>query len=327
LQGLHLDGKGAGCSVVGWQGRMREAERYLSRALEEARLGFGERDVHVASACNNLVGAGPSPERAATLSLSSCLLRLQQNSAPTACSLCSRTFVFAKLLARQPQRALHGFARDKSPTQGPLSPPGTPPSLNALPSRNPHESKRFKQVSHKNNFDLLTHPSMQAGAVPHPGDTPRQSPCTPPLVSSSRNRRHRLRHTPSPGIPRAGRPGSGAGPGAGTPLGGPRGWGHRRGPRSRTPGQRRGGGGGAPGPRGAHCGGGLCSAQPGGGCTSGRAAPEKRGLPTQEALDVSPSPGPPPTWLMGKFGLTDNLYSQKHRADGLYRLTPPCAQV
>ena len=36
------------------QGRRAEAERYLKRALEEARRGFGEGDGHVAAACNNL---------------------------------------------------------------------------------------------------------------------------------------------------------------------------------------------------------------------------------------------------------------------------------
>lgn len=55
--------KGNSCDrALWWQGRMREAERYLSRALEEARLGFGEKDAHVASACNNLVGAGATSE-------------------------------------------------------------------------------------------------------------------------------------------------------------------------------------------------------------------------------------------------------------------------
>ncbi|XP_021754950.1 nephrocystin-3 [Chenopodium quinoa] len=36
------------------QGRMIEAEKLFSSALEEAKKGFGERDPHVASACNNL---------------------------------------------------------------------------------------------------------------------------------------------------------------------------------------------------------------------------------------------------------------------------------
>uniref|UniRef100_A0A803N8N6 Kinesin light chain n=1 Tax=Chenopodium quinoa TaxID=63459 RepID=A0A803N8N6_CHEQI len=37
------------------QGRMIEAEKLFSSALEEAKKGFGERDPHVASACNNLI--------------------------------------------------------------------------------------------------------------------------------------------------------------------------------------------------------------------------------------------------------------------------------
>lgn len=36
------------------QGKLNEAERFFSSALAEARKGFGERDPHVASACNNL---------------------------------------------------------------------------------------------------------------------------------------------------------------------------------------------------------------------------------------------------------------------------------
>lgn len=36
------------------QGRLDEAEKYFVRALEEAKQGFGERDPHVASSCNNL---------------------------------------------------------------------------------------------------------------------------------------------------------------------------------------------------------------------------------------------------------------------------------
>ncbi|KAG0576801.1 hypothetical protein KC19_5G108700 [Ceratodon purpureus] len=36
------------------QGRLDEAEKYFVRALEEAKEGFGERDPHVASSCNNL---------------------------------------------------------------------------------------------------------------------------------------------------------------------------------------------------------------------------------------------------------------------------------
>ncbi|KAK1432454.1 hypothetical protein QVD17_09351 [Tagetes erecta] len=36
------------------QGKLEDAERLFMGALEEARLGFGERDPHVASACNNL---------------------------------------------------------------------------------------------------------------------------------------------------------------------------------------------------------------------------------------------------------------------------------
>ncbi|GJP29703.1 hypothetical protein CLOM_g19329 [Closterium sp. NIES-68] len=36
------------------QGRLRDAERYLQRAVEEAKEGFGPSDPHVASSCNNL---------------------------------------------------------------------------------------------------------------------------------------------------------------------------------------------------------------------------------------------------------------------------------
>ncbi|KAF3445181.1 hypothetical protein FNV43_RR14875 [Rhamnella rubrinervis] len=36
------------------QGKLEEAERYFFSALQEAKEGFGERDPHVASACNNL---------------------------------------------------------------------------------------------------------------------------------------------------------------------------------------------------------------------------------------------------------------------------------
>lgn len=35
---------------------MEEAEKLFVSALQEAKEGFGERDPHVASACNNLVG-------------------------------------------------------------------------------------------------------------------------------------------------------------------------------------------------------------------------------------------------------------------------------
>ncbi|KAL6001334.1 hypothetical protein ACLOJK_007068 [Asimina triloba] len=35
-------------------GRLDEAEKYLLSALQEAKKGFGERDPHVASSCNNL---------------------------------------------------------------------------------------------------------------------------------------------------------------------------------------------------------------------------------------------------------------------------------
>lgn len=35
---------------------MEEAEKFFLSALQEAKEGFGERDPHVASACNNLVG-------------------------------------------------------------------------------------------------------------------------------------------------------------------------------------------------------------------------------------------------------------------------------
>lgn len=37
------------------KGRLDEAEKYFTRALEEAKKGFGEEDPHVASSCNNLV--------------------------------------------------------------------------------------------------------------------------------------------------------------------------------------------------------------------------------------------------------------------------------
>lgn len=36
------------------QGKLEEAERYFVLALQEAKEGFGEKDPHVASACNNL---------------------------------------------------------------------------------------------------------------------------------------------------------------------------------------------------------------------------------------------------------------------------------
>ena len=36
------------------QRKLVEAEKYLKRALEEAKEGFGEDDPHVAGACNNL---------------------------------------------------------------------------------------------------------------------------------------------------------------------------------------------------------------------------------------------------------------------------------
>ena len=36
------------------QKKLAEAEQYLKQALEEARIGFGEDDPHVAGACNNL---------------------------------------------------------------------------------------------------------------------------------------------------------------------------------------------------------------------------------------------------------------------------------
>lgn len=36
------------------KGKHEEAERYLQRALQEARIGFGEREAHVAAALNNL---------------------------------------------------------------------------------------------------------------------------------------------------------------------------------------------------------------------------------------------------------------------------------
>lgn len=36
------------------QGKLKEAEKFFSSALVEAEKGFGERDPHVASACNNL---------------------------------------------------------------------------------------------------------------------------------------------------------------------------------------------------------------------------------------------------------------------------------
>lgn len=37
------------------QGKLDEAEKYFLAALEEAKEGFGTRDPHVASSCNNLV--------------------------------------------------------------------------------------------------------------------------------------------------------------------------------------------------------------------------------------------------------------------------------
>lgn len=37
------------------KGKLDEAEKYFSAALEEAKEGFGTRDPHVASSCNNLV--------------------------------------------------------------------------------------------------------------------------------------------------------------------------------------------------------------------------------------------------------------------------------
>jgi hypothetical protein len=37
------------------QGRLDEAEKYLNQALEQAKLGFGEHDQHVASSYQNLV--------------------------------------------------------------------------------------------------------------------------------------------------------------------------------------------------------------------------------------------------------------------------------
>lgn len=55
---------------------MKEAERYLARALEEARLGFGEKDAHVASACNNLVRAVPPGANAPVASLAPCFFTL-----------------------------------------------------------------------------------------------------------------------------------------------------------------------------------------------------------------------------------------------------------
>ncbi|KAL6560816.1 hypothetical protein OROHE_005993 [Orobanche hederae] len=38
------------------QGNIKQAEKFFHSALQEAREGFGDRDPHVASACNNLVG-------------------------------------------------------------------------------------------------------------------------------------------------------------------------------------------------------------------------------------------------------------------------------
>lgn len=40
------------------QGRLEEAEKYLMQALEQAKLGFGEHDQHVASSYQNLVRLG-----------------------------------------------------------------------------------------------------------------------------------------------------------------------------------------------------------------------------------------------------------------------------
>ena len=36
------------------QGRYQEAERYFKKAVEMAKLGFGEQEAHVASSLNNL---------------------------------------------------------------------------------------------------------------------------------------------------------------------------------------------------------------------------------------------------------------------------------
>ncbi|KAL2898411.1 Nephrocystin-3, partial [Bienertia sinuspersici] len=41
------------------KGKLNEAEKLFSSALAEAKIGFGERDPHVASACNNLVSLYP----------------------------------------------------------------------------------------------------------------------------------------------------------------------------------------------------------------------------------------------------------------------------
>ena len=41
-------------SLTASQGKLADAERYLRRALDEARAGFGPSDSHVAAALNNL---------------------------------------------------------------------------------------------------------------------------------------------------------------------------------------------------------------------------------------------------------------------------------
>lgn len=42
--------------IVFNQGKLEEAEKLFLSALQEAKEGFGDRDPHVASAYNNLVG-------------------------------------------------------------------------------------------------------------------------------------------------------------------------------------------------------------------------------------------------------------------------------
>lgn len=42
--------------ILSLQGKLKEAENFFLSALQEAKEGFGEKDPHVASSCNNLVG-------------------------------------------------------------------------------------------------------------------------------------------------------------------------------------------------------------------------------------------------------------------------------
>lgn len=42
--------------ILSLQGKLEEAENFFLSALQEAKEGFGAKDPHVASSCNNLVG-------------------------------------------------------------------------------------------------------------------------------------------------------------------------------------------------------------------------------------------------------------------------------